>query len=420
MEKLDLHNYEAYLLDYLEGRLTTEQIQALKAFVVLHPELGIDLQQEALPVIDPETEHAPFKNELFREESPLDGIVFDYVEGLMPVNEKLAFEERLQIEVELRRQTALFLKTRLVADDTVTMPSVSQMQKSESDWLNNFPAVAYLEKQLTEQESHAFETQLLQQPTLRRELDVLKASVLKPDMAVVFEHKENLKRGGRLIPLFSNTALYRMAAGLVLLAGLLAVIFNSPSNQPIPLEQVSQQTKPNPAGSATSPATMADHFAASTSTKANKKNIMPSKSSPNVTIPSTYASNTTTVNTSMQLSQELDPVVSHSPSLTNQNPFFQAPLPADSSNNVLASLSPNTVETVIQPMSSQVLNNQYLVINEEEDTEAEEPVKEKGFWKKVTSLAKQATKLGVKGIEVEETKGNHLFLSFNSISIEKK
>ena len=420
MEKIDLHNYEAFLLDFLEGRLTGEQTQALQAFVVLHPELGIDLQQEALPVIQPEAEQATFKNELYHEESPMDKSVFDYVEGVLPLHEKLAFEERLQLDAELRRQTDLFLKTRLVPDATVTMSSTSQMQKSEADWLNNLPAVAYFEKQLTEQEKHAFEAQLLHQPALRRELDVLKATVLKPNMQVVFEHKENLKRGGRLIPLFSNAALYRMAAGLLLIAGLLAVLFRTQPNHHIPLEHLSQQTKTKPAGSVSSPTTIANQEPANLFSAASIKDKLPTTVASAVNTPSTFASHTPSVNTSMPFTQQVDPLASTSPTLTNPNPAYKAPLPAESSNKVLASLSPNPVETIIQPMSSQVLNNQYLVINEEEDTEVEEPVKEKGFWKKVTSLAKQATKLGVKGLEVEESKGNHLFLSFNSLSIEKK
>ena len=45
MEDINIHNYEAFLLDYSEGVLTEEQICNLELFIMLNPNLGIDLNE---------------------------------------------------------------------------------------------------------------------------------------------------------------------------------------------------------------------------------------------------------------------------------------------------------------------------------------------------------------------------------------
>jgi hypothetical protein len=48
--KIDKNNYEAYILDYLEGTLSESERGAMELFAFSHPELGIDLTVE-LPQI---------------------------------------------------------------------------------------------------------------------------------------------------------------------------------------------------------------------------------------------------------------------------------------------------------------------------------------------------------------------------------
>ena len=50
-ERIDHSNYEAWLLDRLEGQLTPEQERELDAFLLAHPDLAP--YDEALPVVDP-------------------------------------------------------------------------------------------------------------------------------------------------------------------------------------------------------------------------------------------------------------------------------------------------------------------------------------------------------------------------------
>ena len=43
MSQINIHNYEAYLLDFSEGNLTDELQMELELFLIQHPELDINL-----------------------------------------------------------------------------------------------------------------------------------------------------------------------------------------------------------------------------------------------------------------------------------------------------------------------------------------------------------------------------------------
>ena len=60
MHKIDIHNYEAYLLDYSEGNLTGELQVELELFLIQHPELEINLDELSLVTL--ENESASFSN----------------------------------------------------------------------------------------------------------------------------------------------------------------------------------------------------------------------------------------------------------------------------------------------------------------------------------------------------------------------
>ena len=64
MTGINLHNYEAYLLDFSEGNLALDTIQELKEFVQLHPELEINLSDLSFPELTKTFENVDFKDEL--------------------------------------------------------------------------------------------------------------------------------------------------------------------------------------------------------------------------------------------------------------------------------------------------------------------------------------------------------------------
>lgn len=152
------------MLDYFEGKLSNEQIIALKAFAVLHPEL------------------------------------------------ELNFEEEL---VQLENETINF----------------SDKQKLKANF-NNELVIGYLENTLTKEEKKEADTLLRTNMVFINELNLYKKTIAQPDEQIVFENKAQLKRKPK-VTFFSQTVTMRIAAAILLLAGLWLLVNKLAVTQPL-------------------------------------------------------------------------------------------------------------------------------------------------------------------------------------------
>lgn len=150
---ITLENYEAYLLDYMEGNLSKQDVALLQQFVVLHPELNIDLSELELVELDVTNETFENKNNLKKEIAPL------------------------------------------VTDE---------------DFVN------YIENNLSAAEKNKIDTLASQHPSVKRDLNLFQKTILQPELNIVFENKSDLKKESKVIWLFSRQTL-SMAAALLLL-----------------------------------------------------------------------------------------------------------------------------------------------------------------------------------------------------------
>lgn len=166
-EKINIENYEAYLLDYMEGNLSKEDTALLLEFVVLHPELNINL------------------NEL---------------ESLTLVDENIAFDNKNSL-----KKTA----AQLVSDEQL---------------------VDYIENKINAEEKTRIEKLSAAYPEIEKELNLYKKTILVPDAAIVFEDKKALKKEAKIIYLFSRQTL-SIAAAIVLLIGLVILFNYFSSNE---------------------------------------------------------------------------------------------------------------------------------------------------------------------------------------------
>jgi len=163
MQKINLHNYEAFLLDYLEGNLNESDLQELKTFSVLNPELDIDFTSDELPTFN-------LANETF-------------------IN-----------------------KTALI--------------KTEDDFILNNPSLNYVENNLTATEKISFENLLKTNSTLQREVVQLQKTKLSADTSVIYPNKKELKKQTKVIALFNFKTISAIAAGLLLVMSLSFVLYN--------------------------------------------------------------------------------------------------------------------------------------------------------------------------------------------------
>ena len=121
---IDKNNYEAYVLDYLEGNLTPEQSEGLFAFLDKHPELDVDLDLDlefsTLPIEEFSFES---KSSLLRTE-PLGELSVEeqliaLVEGDLEPLEVARLELQLQSSEQLEKERALFTIAKLKGESVV-------------------------------------------------------------------------------------------------------------------------------------------------------------------------------------------------------------------------------------------------------------------------------------------------------------
>jgi len=131
MHKINKNNYEAFLLDYLEGNLNEPDLENLKTFAVLHPELEIDLTVDPLLRIKKDILNLENKNSLLKTDHDylLNNIALNYIENNLNVTERINFEFDLKTNSTLQKEVTQFKKTKLTADLFVFYPNKNELKK---------------------------------------------------------------------------------------------------------------------------------------------------------------------------------------------------------------------------------------------------------------------------------------------------
>jgi len=157
---INLHNYEAFFLDYKEGNLSSQQEKELFLFLEKHPHLYEELNNYEDVVLENFGVEEVFanKNSIKKPDYTYDSLIA-YTEGLL-----------------------------------------DGKNKKEIDIL------------------------ALQNSTVRKELEFYKNTRVQPDLSEKFKNKAKLKRGGLIIALQNNYTFLRMAAAVLLVIGLFFLV----------------------------------------------------------------------------------------------------------------------------------------------------------------------------------------------------
>ncbi len=127
---IDRHNYEAWFLDHLEGRLNEAQGRDLQEFLKQHPELRQELEDFQWVELPHEPVAHPSKERLKRTFSghTLDDLLIGELEGDLNQGEQQELEKVLEESPDARRMRNLYQKTRL-EPKTVACPDKSALKK---------------------------------------------------------------------------------------------------------------------------------------------------------------------------------------------------------------------------------------------------------------------------------------------------
>lgn len=415
MERINLDNYEAYLLDYFEGNLNQEQIQALKDFALLHPELNIDLLQNDLTYIPEENDKADFKNDLLKKEEDLTSWnLIAYLEGDLSGEEKAKLEERLSEDADLARELQMFRKTFLLQEESESFER-DGLIKSEDEFLLSNRLLLFTEGLLNAEQKKEFENDLASNKSLQRDFDLLQKTRLIPDASVVYPGKENLRKQARVIALF-NFRTAAIAAAILLLVGLFVLIGRTQKSES-EIVPVAKNNIPFKNDKAVKP--INDHKE-NNAVNASSVAVDVEKEIQNVS-PKQLANHQVDENKGRKLPDTAEKIIKEDPQLVQKKEEVKQPemnLPENNlQDTALAVKQTENVKKDEIVTSKKAMS--ILPIEEDDDDMAEEP-KKKGFWQRAANVARQANVLGMKAVNGEEKSKNDYLISFNSFSIEKK
>lgn len=133
-KKINIENYEAYLLDLSEGKITDADRAELMIFLDEHPELDWDFS--GLPTLESPTNQlsnsrlASLKKEESTGLSELDHLMVSAIEGVANAQERGKLNELISEEEGLKKEYQLFEKT-ILPKERLVFPDKEELLKKE-------------------------------------------------------------------------------------------------------------------------------------------------------------------------------------------------------------------------------------------------------------------------------------------------
>ena len=229
--KLDRTTYEAWLIDRIDGTLSPEQERELDAFLLANPDLVADT--DGLPGVHRESDHRLDTEWLKRELPPkglptvhdLDDHLVARQEGDLRPDQLDALEAFLSKHPERSRDALLIAAARIIAEDHA-LPQSDKPYRTfppqgvpDRHRITDF-LIGAMEGDLDENTYGAVQQYLKDHPEFEREARLVQATRILAG-AEQYPNKEQLKKGGRVVPFWSTVAVrWAAAASVVLLLGL--------------------------------------------------------------------------------------------------------------------------------------------------------------------------------------------------------
>lgn len=226
MSKIDLSNVEAYLLDYAEGNLSSDDLAELVLFISHHPEIGIDLSELThLPVLKSEKITLNPKSHLLKNENSIrerfDELCMLFYEKQISSSEKNELDYLITQFPTLEKEFIAFSKTYLQEDLSLNFQSKEGLKKQfHVDGSFDDLCVKEIESGLSLAENAQLVDIILKNPALQKERNAFQHTVLEKD-EIQFPLKSALYKeeaGPKTILLWS--ARIAVAAGLLLIMGI--------------------------------------------------------------------------------------------------------------------------------------------------------------------------------------------------------
>lgn len=131
---INKNNYEHFLMDYLDGKLTANEVSEVLLFLEQHPDIKAEFEGLAevsisvLPVSKPSFTH--LKKPSFKEvKEQYEPLLIANLEGDIDEKDIETLNRGKQLYPELLKEEQLFTQTKCSPDDTVTYPFKQSLKK---------------------------------------------------------------------------------------------------------------------------------------------------------------------------------------------------------------------------------------------------------------------------------------------------
>lgn len=245
-ERIDHSNYEAWLLDRLEGNLTPDLEVMLNAFLIAHPELDVPLDD--LPTLDGAvTRLAAADKEALKRMLPptgmpsesLDEHLVARLEGDLSAEQEEALRQYLHSHPEHQRAERIYANTKLLPE-AMAFAARKELKRDlpptgtlDANTLDDH-LVARLEGDLAPAQEAVLARFLANDTDAYRQWSLMQLTRIPAD-TVVFPAKDGLKKGAKVIAIGATRAAWmlrlRVAASVAVLLGIaLWALLRSPGS----------------------------------------------------------------------------------------------------------------------------------------------------------------------------------------------
>jgi hypothetical protein len=209
---INRENYEIFFMDYLDGQLSSEQLEALDLFLENNPDLKEEL--EDLSGFKLKAGEHTFPDKALLKKTPdlpevnkdnIQAYLLHQLEGNLNKDERAKLTAFLTLHPNFSQEKEIWAQTKLSADESIKMDKSSLIIFNDEQDFEG-ACIAYLEDDLSDDDKIAFEALIKDNTAALGVFNSFQKSVIvAPD--VVFEDKKSLKKSeGKVIPIWWKSA----------------------------------------------------------------------------------------------------------------------------------------------------------------------------------------------------------------------
>jgi hypothetical protein len=249
MSNINLHNYEAWLLDFQEGKLSEAQEQMLMAFLEAHPEIEIDLdgfddvKLSALedPLMDKSSLYR-IPADIRKEFEMLAVLMLD--DEISP-NETTRLNKIIELFPMLEKEITDWRKTKLEPEVSLFGQNAALKQISADIPEFELLALHQLEGIADDDQEKQFYEALAAAPIHQKIYAALQQTKLNADLDIVFSGKSSLKRSIPFFTAYRKPLRFALSAAAILIFIVAVVPFIYVNdNRTTPALTLSDQIRP--------------------------------------------------------------------------------------------------------------------------------------------------------------------------------